>query len=96
MTRYLLSPRAKDDLANIWDYTTKRWGVDRAERYLRQIQAGIEAAVAEPKLGRTCDDIRPGYRKYPIGSHVLFYRALGDCIDVVRILHARMDFEQHL
>ena len=38
MTRYLLSPRAKADLANIWDYTTKRWGVDRAERYLRQIR----------------------------------------------------------
>ena len=96
MTRYVLSPRARADLADIWDYTATRWGAERAEHYLRQLQACIEAAAVEPRLGRSCDDIRSGYRKYPAGSHVLFYRVLGNGIDVVRILHGRMDFGQHL
>jgi toxin ParE1/3/4 len=52
--------------------------------------------AADPHRGRCCDEIRPGYRKYPAGSHVLFYRLLPDGIDIVRILHRRMDFERHL
>jgi plasmid stabilization system protein ParE len=30
-----------------------------------------------------------------IGSHFVFYRITAEGIDVVRILHQRMDFEQH-
>ena len=43
-----------------------------------------------------CDDVRTGYRKYPAGSHLLFYRLTPDGIDIVRILLQRMDFERHL
>lgn len=96
MNRYVVSPRAQADIVEIWDYTAERWGIDQAELYLRRIQTSIEAAAAEPKLGTSCDHIRTGYRKYPAGSHVLFYRTLDDGIDVVRILHARMDAGRHL
>jgi toxin ParE1/3/4 len=51
--------------------------------------------AADPRLGRTCDEVRPGYRKYPVGSHVVFYRIARGGIDVARILHQRMDFERH-
>ena len=37
MTGYVLSPRAIDDLSGIWDYTSKHWGVDQADRYVRQM-----------------------------------------------------------
>jgi toxin ParE1/3/4 len=40
--------------------------------------------------------VRRGYRQYPSGSHVLFYRFTADGIDVVRILHERMDYERHI
>ena len=33
------------------------------------------------------------YSKFAVGSHVLFYRLIDDRIDVVRILHQRMDPE---
>lgn len=52
--------------------------------------------VADPSLGRECAEVRPGYRKYPSGSHALFYRLTDDGIDVVRILHERMDYERHI
>lgn len=96
MTRFVLSPLARADLGQIWDYTEQRWGANQAETYLRRLQAAIELVAADPDQGRRCDEIRPGYRKHPAGSHILFYRLLPDGIDILRILHRRMDFERHL
>lgn len=95
--RYLLSPAAQADLEQIWDYTADRWGVDHAEEYLRELQYAIERLAVNPRLGRTCDEIRHGYRKLSAGSHTLFYRLATDgVVDVVRVLHQRMDTERHL
>lgn len=95
--RYLVSPAAQADLDQIWDYTSDRWGPNQAEQYLREIQRAIERAAANPHIGQACDEVRPGYRKLSAGSHLLFYRiATGDVVDIVRILHQRMDVDRHL
>lgn len=97
MSRYLLSPAAQQDLREIWDYTCERWDADQAERYLRELQSAIERAAGNPRIGRACDEIRPGYYKLAAGSHTLFYRVIADeLIDVVRVLHQRMDVDRHL
>ena len=95
MTAYVLSPRAQTDLDAIWDYSAENWGEARAERYIRELQNAIETVAADPRRG-PCDEIRAGYRRYPAGAHVLFFRLAPGGIDVVRILHQRMDFQQHL
>jgi toxin ParE1/3/4 len=96
MIGYRLSPRAQADLEDIWDYTVERWGGRRAEAYIRQICGAVEALAATPGIARRCDEVRPGYWKHPVGSHVMFFRRHPNGIDVVRILHGRMDFERHL
>lgn len=97
MSRYVLSPAARADLEQIWEYTCELWDVDQAEKYAREIQRAIERVVDNPMIGRACDQIRPGYRKHSVGSLTLYYRfASGDVIDVVRILHNRMDVDRHL
>jgi toxin ParE1/3/4 len=96
VTRYLLSPRAQADIEGIWDYTAAHWDRKQAELYVRQLRLAIEAIARDPRRGRSCDDVRAGYRRYPAGSHVLFYRLTDKGVDVVRILHARMDFDRHL
>jgi toxin ParE1/3/4 len=64
---------------------------------LRELQRAINRIAANQRIGRACDEIRPGYRKLAAGSHTLFYRvAAEDVIDVVRILHQRMDVDRHL
>ena len=40
MARFILSPAAKADLDNIWDYTIKEWGQTQTERYLRETKIG--------------------------------------------------------
>ena len=92
MTRCILRPRAQRDIEEIWDYSAATWNVDQAEAYVRQIQRTLQLLAGDPRLGRPCDELREGYRKYPSGAHIIFYRVLHDGIDVVRILHERMDF----
>jgi toxin ParE1/3/4 len=96
VTQYVLSPRAQADLDEIWDYSAMQWGDDQAEAYSRQIQAAVELIAKTPHRGRPCEDIRPGYSKLAVGLHVLFYRLVDHGIDVVRVLHQRMDFDRHL
>jgi toxin ParE1/3/4 len=96
MTRYLLRPRARRDLEEIWTYTARTWGPAQAETYIRQIQHSCGLIADDPRLGRSCDDIRAGYRKIRSGSHFLFYRPTKDGVEIVRILHSSLDFEQHL
>jgi len=97
VNRYLLSPAAQADLEQICDYTRDRWGADPAEQYLRELQRAVERIAANPQIGRQCDEIRPGYRKLAAGSHTLFYRVNAeDVVDVIRVLHQRMDVDRHL
>jgi len=57
----------------------------------------LQRAAGNPRIGRACDEIRPGYRKLAAGSHMLFYRvSVEGVIDVVRVLHQRMDVDRHL
>lgn len=91
-----LSPRAQADIEEIWDYSRERWGIDQAERYIGLIRDAVVSAAEYPRRGRPCDDIRAGYFKLAAGSHVLFYRLAGADINVVRVLHGRMDFGRHL
>ena len=89
--RFLLSPRARRDFDEIWTHTEAHWGTEQAETYIRQIGQHLARLAANPGLGRACPEIRAGYSKYPSGSHLVFYRRVEGGIDVVRILHARMD-----
>ena len=97
MSRYVLSPAARDDLEQIWDYSSERSDYHQAEACLREVQHAIERVGSNPTIGRACNYVRSGYRKHAVGSHTLYYRVgSDDVIDVVRVLHQRMDADRHL
>jgi toxin ParE1/3/4 len=96
MGRFYLSQLAKSDLRAIGRYTQVTWGREQRNRYLTQLDACFDRLAQQPELGRACDDICAGYRKYPIGRHLVFYRAISDGIEIVRVLHERMDIESRL
>ncbi len=84
------SPLAKDDLKSIWHYSFKKWGEDKAVKYLLQLDAGIQGLTSNPELGQSRTSIRAGYRSLQINRHVVYYRLQGQTIDSVRVLHERM------
>lgn len=96
MTSYRLYPAARRDLSRIWDFTVEHWDERQAENYVFDIRLAIERIAADPSRGRRCDEIRDGYRKFGIGSHLIFFVETDSGIDVARILHQRMDPTLHM
>ncbi|MBC8732857.1 type II toxin-antitoxin system RelE/ParE family toxin [Paraburkholderia sp. UCT2] len=90
-----LTPLAESDLEDIWRYTSSNWSVDQADRYHRDLLSTIGALARGLKTGRICS-VRAGYWRYTAGSHVIFYRDTDHTLDVIRILHQRMDVDRHL
>ncbi|WP_417478236.1 type II toxin-antitoxin system RelE/ParE family toxin [Maricaulis sp.] len=88
---YFLSRAAERDLDLIWDYTSQQWGISQADTYLRRIHAALARLPDFPGAGHAVDEIRQGYRVLPIEARCAFYRTMKDGIEVVRILHGRMD-----
>jgi toxin ParE1/3/4 len=80
----------------MWEYSSERFGLDEAEAYLRGIQRAAATVTEDPRRGLACEEIRSGYRKFSVGSHVLFFRASATRVVIVRVLHARMNFDRHL
>lgn len=81
---------------SIGEYSLLAWGEAQASRYLRAVEDACERLARNPMLGRACDEIRPGLRRMPEGSHTIFYRAASTGILVVRVLHASMLPERRL
>lgn len=90
MTAHRFSELARLDLIEIADYTLNEWGLEQAIRYLDSLDGCFRLIAANPRVGRKCDLLRPGYRRIEHEKHVIFYRAEPDSILIVRILHQRM------
>jgi len=70
----------------------RRCGKAQRNAYLKQFDDSFWLLAENPDIGKTCDEIRAGYRKFPQGSHVIFYQQTGNQqIRVIRILHKSMD-----
>lgn len=92
---YRLSPQAEADLEDIWLYTFRQWSLDQADEYCGHISAAIAGLASGRSVGQRTD-VREGYWKYKAGMHVIYFRCSARYLDVIRILHARMDVELHL
>ncbi len=95
--RVRLSAAARRDLSGIWTYSAKRWDEAQADRYVRLFADSFDGLGRGIVKGRKADNVRLGYFKVAVGSHLVFYRmGAYDVIEVVRILHQRMDVDRHL
>lgn len=96
MPAVTLTPAAKTDLVEIWQYTATTWGDDKADAYLDSLDRGFERLIGHPKLGVDYGHVLPGYRRLHIDHHGIFYKILEDEVLVVRVLHEEMDAPRHL
>ncbi len=94
---YRLSNKAVADLEEIWLYTYENWSTEQADRYYRLLIAEIEYICDHADAGKPMDHIRKGYRASKVKSHFIFYRMADEgIIEVIRILHERMDVENRM
>ena len=90
-----LSPLAVADLEEIWLYTFGQWSLEQADEYHRGIMTAIGNAISGSNLGQQTD-IRAGYWKYKVGMHIVYFRCSDNYLDVIRILHGRIDVDMHM
>ncbi len=94
MKPFVLTREAKEDLRKIAKYTKKRWGRDQRNLYTRQFDDAFHLLAESASVGKQCDYIKDGYRKFPQGSHIIFYReGAKSKVTIIRILHKNMDIE---
>ena len=85
--RFVLSPEAAADLEDIRHYTSERFGVDQARRYLSGLREAFEQLASYPGSGQ---DIAAGseFRCWVHSGHYrVLYRERGDRLEIGRIIH---------
>ena len=93
---YVISKKAVSDLEEIWLYTVEKWSVEQADRYYNLIFDEIHYISKNSTSGKSMEHVRKGYRSSKVKSHLIFYRIRNNAIEVIRILHERMDIENRI
>lgn len=97
MQLFQLSKEAKNDLPSIAVFTENRWSKTQRNFYIKQLDEAFLMLAQTPDLGILCDYIREGYKKFPQGSHIIFYKhSTSTKMLVVHILHKSMDYYSQL
>ena len=97
MSAYVISEKAVEDINNIWIYTAENWSVAQADRYYNLIYDEIEYIVNNFDMARDFGKIRKSYKYSKVKSHLIFFKKdKTNEIEVVRVLHERMDIESRL
>ena len=90
---FFISKKAISDLEEIWLYTIEKWSIEQADRYYNLIFDEINYICKNINAGKSMEHVRKGYRASKVKSHLIFYRVINNTIEVIRILHERMDIE---
>lgn len=96
MSAVRFRPNARQDLAEIWLYTADAHGVDQAQAYVAAIGRDIDRIPDFPLRYETIRTRHGEFRKKTSGHHLIFYRLVGGTIEIVRVLHERMDVDDRL
>ncbi|MES2003008.1 MAG: type II toxin-antitoxin system RelE/ParE family toxin [Bacteroidota bacterium] len=93
---FVISKKAVSDLEEIWLYTFENWSKEQADRYYHLLFDEINYICRNFNSGKSMEHVRKGYRVSKVKSHLIFYRVVNDTIEIIRILHERMDIENRL
>ena len=98
VTNYKISVEAGKDLEKIWAYTFENWSLEQADRYINQVIEEIEYITLKPENGRDFSYVRKGYLRTKVKFHFIFYKVdkTNEKVEIIRILHQRMDIENRL
>jgi toxin ParE1/3/4 len=94
VAEYIISEKAIEDLNTIWIYTAENWSVEQTNRYYNLIVDEIEYVSENFELTKDFGNLRKNYKYSKVKSHLVFFRKTENAeMEVVRILHERMDVQ---
>ena len=89
--RFRLTRPALRDLAGIGQYTRDHWGEDQALYYRSAMSARLKWLCRNKPLWHERPELGGGIFTYPQQRHVIVFREYGGGIEILRVLHQRMD-----
>ncbi len=95
MARLRYSAAAKDDIASIAEYIARE-SANRsiAERFAGELRGKCRDLAASPiQMGRPRTELRRDLRSHPYKNYVIFFRYLGDVLEIVHIIEGHRDIE---
>ena len=94
--RYEITKKARNELIGIWEYTLQNWSHQQADKYYQILIEKIEEIAKRPHIGRNYDRVEIGLKGVAVKSHIIFYQIKDNTVEIVRVLHQRMDLENRL
>lgn len=96
--KFRISKQAARDLEDIWLYTCEAWSIAQANRYFDLLLDEMEYIATYPHSGKDYSEIKKEYFRSNVKSHAIFYRIIQNQneIEIIRILHQRMDIKDRL
>lgn len=91
-----ITPRAESDLIDIWIYTHEQWGAGQADKYLDQLDRGMQQLIEFPALGMDYSYVLPDCLCLFVAHHAVFYQVFEPEVRIIRVLHKSMDVPQRL
>ena len=86
MVEYRLSENAKADLIRIYRRGVREFGEAQAQVYFNAFFKRFEMLAEQPLAYPAVDEIRVGYRRSVCGTDSIYYRVIGDSVEVMAII----------
>ena len=89
---YRISGRARRDLLEIWRYIADD-NETAADRFIDLLVQRFQLLGKNPYARRSRDELRSGYRSFPVGQYVVFYRVAEPGVQIMHVLHGKRDLD---
>jgi len=96
MSLYVFSKEAENDLLEIYRYGFINYGESKVDLYIEVLKEKCQFLADMPNLGPDRDEFNPPVKIHHHRKHLIIYVIEDDSILIVRVLHDRMDIQQHM
>lgn len=94
--RLAIAPQAERDLDDIAAYISLT-SETAAYNELFRIERTVDILLERPFVGPAVIAVnRPGLRRMTVAPYIIFYRLMGEVLELVRVLHSSRDIDEEL
>ncbi|ECK2142993.1 type II toxin-antitoxin system RelE/ParE family toxin [Salmonella enterica subsp. enterica serovar Enteritidis] len=90
-----LTPKACQDLEDIWYYGYHHFGEEQADKYINQI-SDIFQVISDHNIGTPCPELGEYICVLPVERHMIYFLQPDTEIVIIRILSQHQDASRHL
>jgi antitoxin ParD1/3/4/toxin ParE1/3/4 len=93
MKRFILTPRAKRDINDIWDYIADD-NIEAADRVLDALDKALRKLAKNPGIAHFREELADKRRRFfLVYSYLIVYRHKTKPLQIIRVLHAARDVQ---